>query len=133
MRLVLAALLLTGCTPAFEGYEEAFEVNRLLNAKRVYRYADMPAGHQPKVMQPGESGNCADFAITKCAMLVKEGFAPDRLSLLKFVRKDGQGHAVCVVDGKWALDWSDHAVPVTRKDLNAFDTPHPYTPAAAWK
>ena len=73
------------------GYDKAFEVNRLVNAKRVYHYADMPAGHTPKVMREGESGNCADFAVTKGHLLKEAGFSRALLSMVQFVHWTGRG------------------------------------------
>jgi len=46
-------------------------------------------------------------------MLVRDGFAPERLKLLKFTRYDGKGHAVCVIDSKFAMDWKDDLVTAT--------------------
>lgn len=75
----------------------------------------------------------ADYAVTKCAMLVRDGFAPERLKLLKFNRYDGKGHVVCVIDSKFAMDWEDDLVPATRWGLGAQDELRPYTPRVGWK
>ena len=54
MRLVTIALLLTGCAGVdFDGYDKALEVNRVLNAKRVY--ADERADVSPKSCSPARA------------------------------------------------------------------------------
>lgn len=95
------AALLCGCatTPA--------DINAEVNTQWDYHYADQPHGHIGQVMQKGGKGNCADFAVTKCALVERAGVNPARLSLWKYTRPDGAGHAICVVDLKTPLDWED--------------------------
>ena len=106
----LAALLLTGCASSapFVGYEDALEVNRI--AKQQFSYAPRPAGQASRAMKPGDKGDCADHAVTKCAMMLERGFKRERLSFARFDNRNGIPHAVCVVDGRWALDWKPYPV-----------------------
>ena len=66
-KLALIPLIaLAGCasTPDFAGYDTAVYINKMVNSKTTYRYADRPKGYLPtEVMKPGGSGNCADFAV----------------------------------------------------------------------
>jgi hypothetical protein len=132
--VILAVLLLTGCasTPAFAGYQDAVEVNRYLNAKRDFKYTERPQSQPPKVMKPGDVGNCEDFAVTKCALLLERGFDPSRLSFRKFLNHKGVGHSVCVVDQKWALDWKPYPVLATREGLRAKSWVGAYKPNVDW-
>jgi len=131
-----ASLLVGACsvTPQFEGWETAVAVNQNTNSEVDYSYSDRPKGYTPTAaMEKGGSGNCADFAVTKCQLLVDAGFAQSRLSMSKFINKDGIGHAVCVVDGMWALDWYDYPVALTQRDLMAKSNIHPYLPNFKWR
>lgn len=135
---LFAALALAGCatTYGFPGEDVAATINAQVNSKVDYHYKDQPQNYTPtEVMKPGGSGNCADFAVLKCAMLAKNGFSPSRLSLVKFMRWDGVGHAVCVVDGKYALDWATYPVEATPAGLGVKHGRNivAYTPAVNWK
>lgn len=52
-------------------------------------------------------------------MLVRAGCSPSRLSFYAFTRRDGVDHAVCVLDGEWALDWHDTLTPLHRDSLKS--------------
>ena len=129
MRFLLIPLILAGCTTTepFEGYDKAALVNRSVNSKLDYTYDDDHRG-TARIMQPGESGRCGDFALTKCKLLVDAGFSPSRLSFIWYERdptysNPATTHAVCVVDGKWALDFHANGYPflATKENLNAKD------------
>lgn len=136
---IVVAALLTACSSTkidFPDYAKAYEINNAINSKRDYTYADMPKGYSPnKVMSVGDSGNCADFAVLKCVKLIEAGIDPKRLTLHKFLRKSGVGHAVCVIDKKWAMDWGWDLSPFTPEGIGAMKyTPiFPYTPNVDWK
>lgn len=118
MRLALALMLISTPTHAYD--QAAERINRDVNSRREFTYAEKPKGYNPtRPMEAGESGNCADFAVTKCVRLVQAGYSPSRLSFYAFTRRDGADHAVCVLDGEWALDWDDNLTPLHRDNLKA--------------
>lgn len=47
----------------------------------------------------------------------ESGFSSDRLNLESFNRWDGKGHAVCLIDGKWGMDWNSMLVLATGEAL----------------
>lgn len=112
LQYTLAALTLVGCAAQsvtyFDGYDQAYIANRVVNtaeATGAIGYIDRPKGYQPtKILKIGDAGNCLDFAVLKCHMLAQT-LNPDRLSIWAYRRWDGVGHAVCVIDGKYAIDW----------------------------
>lgn len=127
--MAILVFMLTGCAsleyqaaPNFEGYQSAYKVNMSVNTAKdtgELKYMDRPKGYIPlSVMKSGDAGNCLDFAVLKCAMLSKE-IDPKRLSIWAFKRYTGAGHAVCVVDGKYALDWRDAPINFTPASLGA--------------
>lgn len=131
--LMLAALMLvtSACStmsmkeaeaPRFAGYTAAHNTNMVVNrmkANGVIRYADRPKGYIPlRVIGAGDTGNCLDFAVLKCSLMAKQ-VDPSRLSIWAFKRYTGQGHAVCVIDGKYAMDWHDAPINFTPAALGA--------------
>lgn len=132
--IALAILGVSGCSsvdvtssqsPAFDGYEKAYSVNKYVNdlryarGDRGVRYVDRPRYYIPlELMREGGEGNCLDFAIMKCSLMSKE-VEPSRLSIWAYKRYTGIGHAVCVIDGKYALDWKNAPISFTKSALGA--------------
>lgn len=105
---LLGLLALAGCASVqqYPGADLADNINSDVNTLWDYHYADQPKGHKGQVMSKGDSGNCYDFAVTKCALLSHAGISSDRLSIWAYNRPDGVGHAVCVIDQKYPMDWA---------------------------
>lgn len=130
--LISLAIILAGCsTPSFDGYDTALQINSQINRQR-YGYDNPNAmtydwnHNQPaKVMLVGDAGKCGDFALTKCNWLKNAGFDKNRLSLVWYKLPQGSSHALCVIDGKWAMDWQNHPRPIADWEFGAESN---YTP-----
>lgn len=117
----------------FEGYHTAYTINSGVNASRVYTERIAKYYRPWRVIKRGEPGNCLDYAVLKCAELHKAGFSSERLSLVAFTRWDGEGHALCVIDGKWGMDWRDMPIVATRDAMDAKSDLVPVEVTAPWK
>jgi len=125
--VLLPILFFSACAQIPPEMELITRINN--QVKREHRYQDKPKNYTPtRAMFPGESGNCADFAVTKCKRLEDAGIAKERLSMVKFIRNNGVHHAVCVVDNQWAMDWNKWLVPATPKHLDSKTNLFPYNP-----
>ena len=129
-----AALSSLAQAEPFDGYDKAVAINSSVNSMTEYTYEKRLKYYVPfEIMKPGGKGNCGDFAVLKCHKLVEAGFTPARLSLIQYKLWDGQGHAVCVVDGKWAMDWTDQPVHVDKASLGAVGDISPWHVYARWE
>ncbi|WP_394085731.1 transglutaminase domain-containing protein [Roseixanthobacter finlandensis] len=129
----LALLSSVALAEPFKGYDTAVSINAEVSASRNYT-PRIAKWYRPwRVIKPGEPGNCLDYAVLKCAMLRKAGFDASRLSLVAFPRWDGIGHAVCVIDGAWAMDWKNYPISATKAGLGALDEPIPVEVNAPWR
>lgn len=117
----------------FPGYETAYAINADVNASRVYTERLAKYYRPWRVIERGEPGNCLDYAVLKCAELRKAGFSSDRLELLAFTQWNGEGHALCVIDGKWGMDWKARPVLATRSALDARSELVPVHVTAPWR
>jgi len=117
----------------FDGYHEAMRINAEVNASHVYT-PRIARWYRPwRIIGRGEPGNCLDYAVLKCAELRKAGFNSERLDLLAFTRWNGEGHALCVIDGKWGMDWKDRPVLATHEALQSSSPFVPVRVTVDWR
>lgn len=93
--LVALAFGLSGCATAPADLEQA---KRAVDTRASYSYY---TGWDKRILQAGDSGNCAAFAFSYQGELAKRGIP----SLVRGCRlPDGQGHAVTVTADGYVLD-----------------------------
>lgn len=93
---ILLALCLVGCASQAPAHLDA--VKHVVDTRASYSYYK---GWDKRVLQAGESGNCAAFAFTYQNELAKQGIP----SLVRGCRlPDGQGHAITVTADGYFLD-----------------------------